>query len=212
MRPMILGERLSSIVTLLRSARFLTGVGRDAPAPGCDRRRRALAPFASVDLRAVWATWIDPVHLGDVGHLDSVDWLGDIVPYLLLSTMPIIALDAGMSMRHATAVRLTAIIGILAVIWFTITLLTRRDFSALPVARLLLASLTLCGVPCSYSLVRAFCGPNRVRWLLFCVFVVVLLLSTGTRTVAVFAVAILAVIGDPEKSRASLKQVLGLAA
>jgi len=168
-----------------------------------------LLPWAS----ALFGTYlVSTLYISTTSGTQPVDWLRDIVPYLLLSTMPIIALDAGMSMRHETAVRLTAIVGFLAVVGFTITFLTRRDFSTLPVARLLLASLTLCLVPFSYSLVRGLLGPNRIRWLQFCVSVVVLLLSTGTRTVAVFAVAILAVIGDPEKSRASVKQVIGVAA
>ena len=70
--------------------------------------------------RSLGPTWILTLDISMTSGTQPVDWLRDIVPYLLLSTMPIIALDAGMSMRHETAVRLTAIIGILAVIGFTI--------------------------------------------------------------------------------------------
>ena len=129
----------------LFAACFVTSLVRVLPRLRDDRWAPfRLLPWAS----ALFGTYlVSTLYVSTTSGTQPVDWLRDVVPYLLLSTMPIIALDAGMSMRHETAVRLTAIVGVLAVIGFTITFLTRRDFSTLPVARLLLASLTLCCRP-----------------------------------------------------------------
>ena len=144
-----------------------------------------------------------------VAHGNTLaNWLRDASGYLLLGVVPVLAVDAASVLSRRTASAALAGLGAAAAVGFGLDWLTRRGVSALPVGRVVLASLPLCGICFVYSVVRAFTSSRRVRWALLAVAIPTCLLVTGTRTAAVLLVGLVGVVGSPRRGRVAVGRVV----
>lgn len=140
----------------------------------------------------------------------TANWLRDASGYLLLGVVPALAVDAASVLSRRTASAALAALGVVAAVGFGLDWLTRRGVSALPVGRVVLASLPLCGICFVYAVVRAFTRSRRVGWALIAVAIPACLLATGTRTAAVLMVGLVGVVGSPRRGRVAVgRAVLG---
>ncbi len=147
-----------------------------------------------------------------VSHGSTLEnWLRDIISYMLLATIPVLVVDAAAGLGRRGAARLVAVAGLLGAVGFSVSWLSRRGVSDLPLAHLVFPSLALCVVPFAYALTKALTGrASRARWGLLATSILTFLLVTGTRTSVVFVVSLLAVVGRKSKNLASLARVAAI--
>jgi hypothetical protein len=119
----------------------------------------------------------------------AVDWLRGAAPYLLLSSVPTLALD----IRFATSGRhirvLFIIVGCLSAVGFVVKWVSERGFADLPLVNVALPSLLLVGALFSFAVSSSVNAERRrALWGVFALIIVGALLMTGTRVTAIFLV------------------------
>lgn len=136
-------------------------------------------------------------------------WLRDALPYLLLPMGLVIGADAGTTLTPRALRGIVAVAGVASTIGFAVDWLARRGVSALPIDRVLLATTTPAALAfCLALAMLVLTNHHRLRWLLLAVGIPVAILVTGTRGVAVFAVAFLGLLGARSSGRVGLGRLL----
>ncbi len=138
-------------------------------------------------------------------------WLRDVVAYALLAVAPLLAVDAASTMSIRATKRFLVALALVVPAGFSADWLSRRGASGLPVQRFILATIALPIVLFAYVLVRAATGPHRPRWLLLTLWIPTVLLFSGTRTVLVFGLGLLGLVGNQAKVRLGSIRVVALA-
>jgi hypothetical protein len=142
------------------------------------------------------------------GINDPVDWIRDAFPYLLLVVAPLIALDAAHDVSLVQVERAIAVLGVLSAIGFTLDWLERRGISALPVGRILLGSGCVAALGFSVCLARVATRTSVWRWGIAAGGIPAIMLTTGTRTVAVFGMALGGIVGRRERFKLGISGVV----
>jgi hypothetical protein len=122
-----------------------------------------------------------------------VDWIRDAAPYLLLSAVPLLVVDASVHLSRRWLARGLVLAGILATLSFSTAWLERRHLASLPFDRFLFPSAGLAVAFICYAFAKAQLSDRRqTRWAITGALALVLLLVTGTRTNLLVLVAPLA--------------------
>ena len=134
-----------------------------------------------------------PVALSEGAEAEA--WLQDVLPYILLITLPVVGLDAAVDMPARAVSGLLGVMGVVAAVGFMVDWLDRRHVSTLGMGRLILATTTLAALGFCYAATRAALGPHRPRWSTAAVVIAASMLVTGTRTNLVLLVALIGIVG-----------------
>jgi hypothetical protein len=110
-------------------------------------------------------------------------WFRDVTPYLLMAAFPIVAVDAGARIGRRYTQSLLYVAGSLAALSLTVSWVSRRGFTDLPLDRFLfpstaLAAALLCLAAGHYFVSRV----NRARDVAVIGVILALALTTGSRT------------------------------
>jgi hypothetical protein len=135
------------------------------------------------------------------------DWFRDVLPYVLLVALPIIGLDAGLTMSSGKVQAVIGVTGVIAAIGTALYWLARRGVSSWGVERVILSTAALVALGFALALVRSGIGHRRRLWLLASAIILILMLLPGTRTNTVLLVGALGVIGSPAKSRVPVRRI-----
>jgi hypothetical protein len=140
----------------------------------------------------------------------ATGWVRDAFPYILLGLAPVIALDVAHDLTQEAIARLSAIIGLLAAIGFAADWLDRRGVSSLPFGKFLLGSGCLAALGMSTALAFVASARHPARWGIIAASIPAIMLTTGTRSIVVFAAAILGIVGRPRDGRIGVGKTLAL--
>jgi hypothetical protein len=122
-------------------------------------------------------------------------WLRDVSPYVLFACAPVFALEAADAFGARTLRRILVGVGAVGALSFTLRWLANRGLANLEFAQIGLPTLLLPACVFAYGLAVLLQGnERRSRWLLFTAVLMAMLLSTGTRAIAVLAFAPVAIV------------------
>lgn len=127
--------------------------------------------------------------IGVSNGVDVLDAVRDAFPFFLIACSPIIALDMSIDVGVPAQRSAFAIVGLVAACSFAVAWLGRRGLAGVSADSAFLASFMLCAAAVAYASSRVIDGPVRGRagWFVIACVIVVLALSTGTRSAFLLA-------------------------
>jgi O-antigen ligase len=119
-------------------------------------------------------------------------WLRDVIPYLLMVSVPIIAFDAQTAYSTSALRRILVLAGLLGTAAFAAQWLSNRHI--LNISAFGLPTFFLGGALFSYAMAVVLEGErHRIRWLLVAAVILAALLATGTRSSLILLAAPIAI-------------------
>lgn len=109
-------------------------------------------------------------------------WFRAILTYVMLVTLPVIGIAAALDTPPRRIKQILFVVGIIAPLAFLTDWLDRRGVSALPVGRVLYASIPLCALMFAFSLGKLSEWKHPWRWILWTGFAPLCVVLTGTRS------------------------------
>jgi hypothetical protein len=132
------------------------------------------------------------------------DWVRDVIPYVLLVTLPIVGIDAALVLPPRRLESAIGALGVIGALGLSLEWMNRRGASELGFTRIVLSTTTLVAVGFMYAVLRASLGPKRIPWLLAALLIMVTMLLSGSRTNLVLLVGFIGLVGARRKARISI--------
>lgn len=135
------------------------------------------------------------------------DWVRDVLPYVLLVTLPMVGLDAANEIGPRWLEGLLGALGVVGAVAVALDWLTRREVSTLGVGRVFLATTVLVALGFALVITRAGLGPRRGWWLAAALVILVAMLLSGSRTNLALLAGFLGVVGSRRKARINIMRI-----
>ncbi len=156
---------------------------------------------AYILLSALWA-------IGNGATFDA--YFRDALPYMMLATFPMIALDVSKDVSVRFVQIVIALAGLYGAAAFAVLFLSRRGISALPIDSIGVSATPLCAFVFCYALSYWRGQRKYIWWGVLATVIPTLLLVTGTRNTLVFSAGIVGLIGSRKLGNVPVLRVVGM--